>query len=118
MKQEEENSRIYNTNDIYDFYSKYHTIWNNELDIVYEKLMYLLTVEAKEMLEKSQIAWEEENANNSKLWLQVFDATKGRGSGDATMILIQNIDRIRIRTFLLAEYYYWLTGDFAFEYRS
>jgi len=117
MKKDEEKGKIYRTKDIYKFYMNYYNIWNNEMGIVYENLIDLLDDEAKTLLENSQIAWEDENINNSKLWSYVFDMSKGHGSGDSTMILLQSIDRIRIRTFLLAEYYYWTTNDFKFAYQ-
>ncbi|MCM1226918.1 MAG: DUF1311 domain-containing protein [Clostridium sp.] len=117
-KNEANSSDIYTTKDIDEFCSKYYDIWQNELNTVYEKLSDQLTGEAKEKLVKSQNAWQEENQYDSKLWLDIFDLSKGHGSGDYSMITEQSIDRIRKRTFLLAEYYYWLTGDFEFSYKS
>lgn len=116
MKNEEETSVIYSTKDINELYSKYYNIWYDEMNTVYVNLENQLTGEAKELLEKSQKAWEEENQRDSELWWYVFDLSKGHGSGDTSMIVIQSMDRVRVRTFLLAEYYYWLTGDFEFEF--
>ncbi len=118
MKNEENSSDIYTTKDINEFYSKYYNIWCDELNIVYEKLSNQLTGEAKEKLVKSQNAWEDENQYDSELWLYIFDSSKGHGTGDSSMITKQSMDRVRTRTFLLAEYYYWLTGDFKFSYNS
>ena len=116
MKNEEKLSDIYSTKDINEFYTKYYNIWYNELNTVYENLLSQLTGDAKEKLTKSQNAWKEENQYNSDLWWHIFDSSKGHGSGDSSMIIIQSMDRLRARTFLLAEYYYWLTGDFKFSY--
>jgi len=114
MKKAEEESKIYRTKDIYEFYMNYHTIWENEMNIVYGNLMDLLDDEAKTLLENSQVAWEEESINNSHLWRVVFDMSKGRGSMDTILILNQKIDMIRLRTFSLAEYHYWIADYFEF----
>lgn len=118
MKNEEESSGIYSTKDINEFYSKYYNIWYDEMDSIYDNLISQLTGEANEILKNSQKTWEEENQLDSELWWYIFDTSKGHGSGDSSMIIKQSIDRVRTRTFMLAEYYYWLTGNYEFTYES
>jgi uncharacterized protein YecT (DUF1311 family) len=104
------------TIEINDWASKYYRIWENEMNLAYEKLQNHLSDEARKILEDSQMSWYNMDRQNAYLWHEVFLLSKGDGSGDAAMIHIQSIARVRARTFLLAEYYYWLTGDFSFEY--
>lgn len=116
MEREENESGMYKTSDINNFCVKYYDIWNNEMNIVYENLIEQLSGEAKSKLEKSQEAWVTEEQYSSSLWYDIFELSKGYGTGDAAMVCLQRVDRIRKRTFLLAEYQYWLTGDFVFSY--
>ena len=99
---EEELKKTYTTKDINEIYTKYYTIWNEEMGLIYEDLINKLPKDSKIILEVSQEEWEKENQNDSELWSYVFDVSKGRGSGDYSMILDQSINRIRLRTFLLA----------------
>lgn len=118
MNDDEITSQLYTTKEVYDHYYECYNQWIYEMDAVYESLMSQLPDEARNKLETSQKNWEESNKLTSELWLDIFNLSKGHGSGDDTMILIQNIDRVRNRTFLLAEYLYWLTGDFKFTYKE
>lgn len=114
----EELEKLYSTKDIDEVYSKYYIIWTEEMDLIYEELINKLPEDSKIILKLSQEEWAKENQYDSDLWNHIFDVSKGRGSGDYSMILNQSINRIRLRTFLLAEYLYWLTGDyFEFSYK-
>jgi hypothetical protein len=118
MRREGEESGMFNTGDINEFYFKYRNIWVNEMNCVYENLMNQLSAEAKNALEESQTAWEIEEESNLRLCGYVLNEVVGWGSGHSAMTLAQSIGRVRMRTFQLAEYYYWLTGDFNFVYES
>lgn len=113
---QEKGELLYTTRDINNWIESYYAIWKNEMNIVYENLLSQLSGEAREMLENSQASWEYMTKYNSYLWHEVFALSTGRGTGDASMILMQGVGKVRERTFLLAEYFYWLTGDFSFYY--
>jgi len=116
MKFEEETSNIFSTKDINEFVTKYYNIWYDEMTAIYENLKSQLNDEARKILEESQTAWEEVE-RSAKLWHHIFHVSKGRGTGDSALVITQSIDIIRKRTFLLAEYTYWLTGEFNFTYK-
>ena len=115
MKREED-ELFYTTLNLNAFFDKYYDIWYSEMNTVYESLLAQLSGNAKRMLEESQASWETDHQLTPYLWQETFDLSKGRGSGDYSMVLSQSINRVRQRTFLLAEYQYWLTGDFNFSY--
>jgi uncharacterized protein YecT (DUF1311 family) len=113
---EAEGELLYNTMEINAWVSKYNDIWENEMNAVYENVLEQLSSEAKDKLEESQASWESTMQHHLLLWYDIFDLTKGRGSGDPSMVTLQRISMLKIRTFLLAEYHYWLTGEFDFTY--
>ena len=113
---QEEGELLYTTEDINDWVAKYYGIWENEMNVVFDNLLAQLSGEARLILDNSQASWENMNQYNSYLWYEIFALSKGRGTGDASMVHMQSLGRVRERTFLLAEYYYWLTGDFSFYY--
>jgi len=115
VRMREEGELLFSAADINNWISQYHSIWENEMNIVYENLLFQLNGDARRMIEESQASWEIMNKHSSYLWHEIFVLSKGRGSGDASMIHMQSMYRVRERTFLLAEYYYWLTGDFTFS---
>lgn len=109
---------LFTTGEINEWAAKYHAIWENEMNIVYGNLLAQLDGETRASLENSQASWEAMNQYNWRLWHDVLILSVGHGTGHASMIHLQSMERVRSRTFLLAEYYYWLTGDFAFSYGS
>jgi len=110
----EEGETLFSTQEINEWVMKYHTIWTNEMNIIYDNLLLVLHDDARKLLEYSQISWEHTNTHNSYLWHEIFSISKGRGTGDSSLVFYQNLQRTRERAFLLAEYYYWLTGSFSF----
>ena len=115
---ERDGDLIYTTSDIKEWVAHYAQIWLKEMDSVYESLSNQVSDESRVFLEQSQAAWEVMNQQDSALWFEIFYSSKGQGSGDISMVGFQNIYRIRQRTFLLAEYYFWLTGDFNFIWQG
>ena len=96
--------------------TKHYNMWVNEMNIAYEELSAILSDEMRVLLESSQDAWEIVHQQNSALSRKVVNSVTGGGSGDSMLVADQIIDSVRMRTFLLAEYYYWLTGDFNFSH--
>ena len=113
---QEEGELLYTTEDINEWVAKYYDIWENEMNVVFGNLLAQLSGEARLILYNSQASWESMNQYNSHLWYEIFALSKGSGTGDASMVHMQSLGRLRERTFLLAEYYYWLTEDFSFLY--
>ena len=104
---EKEGEFLFGTQDINDWVSKYHVIWENEMNIVYENLIAQLSEEARSHFKESQASWESMMRYHLLLWYEIFHLSKCRGTGDPAMVALQSMDIIRKRTFLLAEYYYW-----------
>lgn|GEM_PF-3873424 len=118
MKREENESRMYKTPEIVEFYDKYYAIWEHEMNDVYENLMSELSDETAAKLEKAQAAWQTEHELMQSLWSQTIREGDNWGSGVYISVAAERFNTIRMRTFKLAQYYFELTHGFEFAYEQ
>ncbi|MCE5287432.1 MAG: lysozyme inhibitor LprI family protein [Pelosinus sp.] len=96
---------------------KYITLWDRELNVVYNKLLAKLTDEQKDLLIESQVGWLNWHLNETKFVDKTILADRKRGSQGPIQEIRAQKQRLRDRTLELMEYYYMLGGKVEFEYQ-
>ncbi|PEJ56638.1 MULTISPECIES: lysozyme inhibitor LprI family protein [unclassified Bacillus (in: firmicutes)] len=96
--------------------AKYSSIWDKELNEVYQKLLQKLDPTQKELLIESQKGWLQNHLKESAFVQKTFSNELGT-QGQVNMVIASK-DRIRNRTIQLMEYYYMLGGKVTFLYTS
>ncbi|MDP4121004.1 MAG: hypothetical protein Q8876_08150 [Bacillota bacterium] len=101
-----------------DLLNKYSKIWENEMNNVLSKIRSKCTGQALASINSSQNSWLKHNGDEGILQYQTLLNSVGQGSGNGIITATAEVDRIRHRTFELAEYYTYLYKEnYVFRYR-
>lgn len=112
----EESKSVVTTGDIVNLYQKYLDIWQNELNIVVEKIETNISDEKLEEFQISQDAWETLYKTNPNIAVYMYCFKMGQGTIIHSIYGEKALYMIRYRTLELAEFCYLLTGEFSFEF--
>ncbi|WBW96948.1 lysozyme inhibitor LprI family protein [Oceanirhabdus sp. W0125-5] len=114
-------SRNYTDKAVEKLRRKYYEIWDNELNVIYNKLLDVLEEEEKELLIESQKGWLQLHLIEPKFFshtLKSRDAEERlREIAGMQLEYIQK-KRIRRRTLQLIQYYHMLGNEIKFDYKK
>lgn len=114
-------SKDFSTLTMIELESKYTTLWDVELNVIYKKLLAKLNPLEKEGLIESQKGWLQYHLKESEFINQVFYLREsGQIFGSQGKVQIQQAikGRLRERTLELLEYDSLLGNDVEFEYKG
>jgi uncharacterized protein YecT (DUF1311 family) len=115
------NSSESSTNSWIQLEGKYYSIWDDELNAVYKKLLSKLNEDEQKLLIEAQKGWLQFHINDPKFVTEVFyNRESGSILGTQGYISMMSLEkrRIRERTIELMEYYYMLGNNVEFEYKN
>lgn len=114
-------SQNYSDDDYRTLNENHYNTWDNELNVIYNKLLKVLDKEEKELLIKSQKGWLQLHINEPEFINRTFKNRKsGSIFGSLYLMQVKNrqLDWIRRRTLQLIDYYNYLDYSYDFEYKS
>lgn len=109
---------VVTTVDMVNMYQKNLDIWQNELEIVVDKIEKNIPKDKLKEFQKSQEAWELFYETNPNIAVDMYYFKMGTGSISHQIYGEKALWMKRYRTLELAEYCYLLTGEFEFEFEQ